>query len=67
MITNKDARELVERLRRLSEKHEVTDADSEILPRYAQGQHDGRRDAYALAARMVEECNRKEAENAQAP
>ena len=55
MITNKDAEKLVLRLHSLSIKHLATDSDA-----YAQGQHDGRNEAYALAAKMVEECNRKE-------
>ena len=58
MITDKDAKKIVLRLRSLSVKHMATDSDA-----YAQGQHDGRCDAYAQAARMVEGSNYEEADD----
>ena len=55
MITDKDAKGLVAELRMLSAKHVVTVSDV-----YTQGQHDGRRDAYRMAADWVEQSNHEE-------
>ena len=61
MITGEDAERIIEILRALSAKYELRTGDA-----YELGQRDGRRDAYARAAEMVEECNHEEAKNVQA-
>ena len=60
MITDENAKKIAESLRALSAKYEVRTGDA-----YELGQRDGRHDAYARAARMVEEGNYEEAENVQ--
>lgn len=64
MITSEDAKQIAEKLRALSAKYRKFQKDAE-LGRYELGQRDGRRDAYALAARMVEGSNHKEADGEQ--
>lgn len=55
MITTKDAKRIAGVLRELSTKYEVRTGDA-----YELGQRDGRHDAYARAARMIEDNNHEE-------
>ena len=61
MITDEDAKRIAERLHALSAKYRKFKGAE--LEQYELGQRDGRRDAYALAARMVEGSNHEETDD----
>jgi len=61
MITDKDAEDLVAEMRALSKRHDITTypatIDEAYNDAYIQGQHDGRKGAFTLAAFRIEQNN----------
>lgn len=60
MITDKDAKDLVAEMHALSKRHDITTYPAtmnDMNDAYIQGQHDGRKGAFTLAAFRIEQNN----------